>query len=357
MDKLRVLAVIPGSGQGQALIFAHRQVAQLERLGTQVETFSLQSRTNPVSLVREACRLRRRIKVFDPVVVHAHYGTVTALFCALFARRPLVITFRGTDLNPSSEFSRLRGGVSRWMSQIAALFAAEIICVSTELRQRLWWRRAGVHVIPTGVDVEQFHPMARDTARVRLGWSATDRIVLFNHGNSRTPNKRRDLVDAAMTRVTAEIRGARLVVMAGDVAGDEVPLYMNAADVLVMASDFEGSPNVVKEALACGTPVCSVDVGDVRAMLADVSSCAIVERTPAAIAAGLISLLRVPQRSNGPAFSERYAAQTHLPQVLRVLREVCYRRVRTTGQVVDHDAPSSPRPADIHSDPGPSARE
>jgi glycosyltransferase involved in cell wall biosynthesis len=346
MDELRVLAVIPGSGQGQSFIFAYRQVTQLKRLGAQVETFSLLSRTNLVSLLREARRFRQQVKAFNPHVVHAHYGTVTALFCALFAFRPLVITFRGTDLNPSSEFSKVRGGLSRWMSQIAAVFAAEIICVSPELRQRLWWRRASVHVIPTGVDVEQFYPMERDAARSRLGWSAADRIVLFNHGSSRAPNKRRDLVEAAMTMVAARIPSARLIVMEGDVAGDQVPLYMNAADVLVMASDFEGSPTVVQEALACGTPVCSVDVGDTRTMLADVSSCVIVERTPEAIAEGVISSLRVPQRSNGPAFAERYAAELHLPKVLRVLREPRSARVRATD-----------RGADMHSRPGPGTRK
>jgi glycosyltransferase involved in cell wall biosynthesis len=357
MDEFRVLAVIPASGQGQALVFAHRQVAQLKRLGAQVETFSLLSRTNLVSLVGEARRFRQQVKAFNPHVVHAHYGTVTALFCALLALRPLVITFRGTDLNPSSEFSKVRGSLSRWMSHTAAVFAAEIICVSSELRQRLWWRRASVHVIPTGVDVEQFYPMERHAARSRLGWSAADRIVLFNHGSSRAPNKRRDLVDAAMTMVAARIPSARLIVMEGNVAGDEVPLYMNAADVVVMTSDFEGSPNVIKEALACGTPVCSVDVGDTRTMLADVSSCVIVERNPSAIAEGLISLLGVPQRSNGPDFAERYAVQTHLPKVLRVLREARSSRACASDRDVDCGSPRPGCSEDMRSRPRRGARK
>jgi len=137
MRAQRILAVIPGRQDGQTFIFAHRQVAQLRRLGLDVTTFSLLERTNPRGLLQEARRFRAMVQSWSPDVVHAHYGTVTALFAALLSRRPLVISFRGTDLNPSSEHSSLRGAVSRWMSQGAALFAREIICVSPQLRGRL----------------------------------------------------------------------------------------------------------------------------------------------------------------------------------------------------------------------------
>ena len=336
MRAQRILAVIPGRQDGQTFIFAHRQVAQLRRLGFDVTTFSLLERTNPRGLLQEARRFRAMVQSWSPDVVHAHYGTVTALFAALLSRRPLVISFRGTDLNPSSEHSSLRGAVSRWMSQGAALFAREIICVSPQLRGRLWWRRNRVHVILDGVDPTEFYPIERDEARRRLGWSIGERIVLFNHGAARAPNKRRDLVEGALALLRERLPEVRLVVMEGEVPGDLVPLYVNAADAVVLASDFEGSPNIVKEAIACAVPVCSVDAGDVSELLAGVSASVVVERSAAAIAAGLEPLLRMPQRSNGPYFAERYSTSAHVARVAEILRVAGAARCARSNATVDN---------------------
>jgi teichuronic acid biosynthesis glycosyltransferase TuaC len=77
--------------------------------------------------------------------------------------------------------------------------------------------------------------------------------------------------------------------------------YMNAADCLLLTSDYEGSPTVIKEALACGLPIVSVDVGDVRDRLKGVSPSRIVGRDPVEIAAALESVLSLGERSNGPS--------------------------------------------------------
>src|ERR1700730_11991642 len=235
-------------------------------MGAEVETYFLEARVNPLGLLKGAVRFQRLIRTVRPNVVHAHYGTVTGLFSIFRSRLPVVITFRGSDLNPSSEFSSLRGIVSRVLSHLAALWAAEIICVSKELRGRLWWCRRKVEVVPSGVDLEEFRPMNRDAARLRLGWSPDERLILFNHGLGRTPNKRLDLVEAAGALLRGRIPTIRLVVLEGSVPIDRVPEYLNASDAVVVASEHEGSPNIVKEALACNVPVCSVRVGDVAEM-------------------------------------------------------------------------------------------
>lgn len=319
-DNLRILAVIPGVENQNGFIFAYRQIQQLRNLGANIAIFHLTTRTNLLGIIKEAHRFREVIASFHPDVVHVHYGTVTALFCVIFSPRPIVITFRGTDLNPSSEFSLLRGIVSRWFSQFAAFFSKRIICVSEELRQRLWWHKSKAIVIPSGVDLSEFIPVDRDNARRYLGWDQSEIIVLFNHGSARSPNKRLDLVEQAILILRNWLPSVRLVTMEGNVSGQIVPFFLNASDVLVLTSDYEGSPTIIQEALACNVPVCSVEVGDVRQMIADVYGCSLVSRSPEAIARGIYDLVRRPLRSNGRAFSHRYSVQSHLGRLYEFLQ-------------------------------------
>jgi hypothetical protein len=109
------------------MIFARRQANALRDHGVDVEVFYLRSRTSPWRLAREYVRFRGQLKATRPQVVHAHYGTVTALFSALAGRgHPLVITFRGGDLNPANgpSFGRVRGWLGRMLSQLASCASA-----------------------------------------------------------------------------------------------------------------------------------------------------------------------------------------------------------------------------------------
>ena len=189
---LRVLFVIPGDGQGSSMIFARRQAESLISLGVEVECFYLRSRTSLRTLAGEVARFRTLLRKWTPTVVHAHFGTVTALFTMLACgRHPLMITFRGSDLNPIPH-GGVRAVVGRVFSQLAALRASQMVCVSGQLRSRLWWRKDRVTVIPTGVDTTQFRPFERALARRLLGWSQEQHVVLFNAGHD-ARNKRLDL--------------------------------------------------------------------------------------------------------------------------------------------------------------------
>src|SRR6202043_1833877 len=127
--------------------------------GLRIEVFDLRSRTSLRVLVQEFRRFRQVVRAFRPQLIHAHYGTITAIFGALAAGRiPLVITYRGSDLNRLPSARGLRPAVGRLLSQMAALRAARIVCVSRQLKYRLWWRRSRVTVLPSGVDRDVFRP-------------------------------------------------------------------------------------------------------------------------------------------------------------------------------------------------------
>ena len=326
LGRLRVLAIIPGSASNPVdMIFAKRQVEALEALGVQVRRFFLASRINPICIIQAWWRLRREISLFAPDVIHCHYGTMTAFIAVCSTTRPVVITFRGSDLNPVPSGNKLRVLFGHLLSQLSAIRAAGIICVSQELGLRLLVGMRNVDVIPTGVDIGSFKPALKSTARSRLGFGGTDSVVLFNAGNS-TKVKRLDLAEKAVAEARKYLPTIKLVVLRGDIPPEEIPVYHNAADVLLVTSDFEGSPTIVQEAVACGLPVVSVAVGDVPEILRSVNPSKIVPRDAVLIGAALLEIISLKQRSNGPEIALKELSSSVVgARVLQVLHNAAMR--------------------------------
>lgn len=295
---LRALYVIPGEDNGIGMSFSRRQVASVSKRGVTVHTFFLKSRTSPTILWSEWHRLRKEICSFRPDIVHAHFGTMTAFLAARASAYPLVITFHGSDLNPTPGDWWIKGKLGRILSHLAAWRAAQIICVSPQLRARVAYLGNRVQTIPCGVDFSRFKPMSQSRCRAALGWPLKEKVVLFN---ARTDpiGKRLDLAEAATAVAARKIDQLRLHVFRGTTHPDDMPLYYAAADCLLMTSDYEGSPMVVKEALAANLPVVSVDVGDVAEWIQGVDSCSTVERDPIALGAALVNAICSQQPSNG----------------------------------------------------------
>lgn len=303
---VRVLQVIPGTADGAGYIFAKRQVNALEKAGVITGRFFLQSRTSPLILVREIQRFRRCLREFKPDIVHAHYGTMTSFFCAVTCRQPLIITFRGTDVKWDQDVGKLQVWAGHVLSFLSTWRASAIICVADILKNELWTAalRRNAQVITGAVDLDLFKPLPREEARHRLGWALDEKIALFNVGNAPL-RKRLDLAQSAVAVARRKFGELRLVTMGGEVHPEQVPWMMNAADCLLMTSDVEGSPNVVKEAMSCNLPVVSVNVGDVVTQLRDVHPSRIVERTPEALGDAVAAMLALNSRSNGREIAER----------------------------------------------------
>ena len=137
-QSLRVLVIIPGEESGSSFIFAKRQVESIKAKGIDIRSFYFSSRTNPLLIIREVSRFRKMIKVFQPQVIHAQYGTVTALIPALFSSVPLVITLQGSDINYTPADGFVRDLFGRLFTQFSCLKAKKIICVSRKLKEKLW---------------------------------------------------------------------------------------------------------------------------------------------------------------------------------------------------------------------------
>jgi len=277
-------------------IWADRQISALRDVGVRVSTFDIGTSHSPLRLWRKWRELRRVVRDSRPDIVHARYGTLVAVL-TVCSGAPTVITFAGSDLLPGAGISRLRTYLGICLSNLAALRARKIICVSNQLRQALWWRRRDAVVIPDGVNLAAFSPEPQEVARRRLGWRAEPEVVLLDA--LRDPvNKGLDIAREAMVIVRKKRPLAELRVLSG-VSPHEMPSYYNAADVLLCASRQEGSPNVVKEALACNLPVVSTCVGDVADRLVGVEPSRLVQREPHQMAESLVDILSQHRRSNG----------------------------------------------------------
>ncbi len=297
-EDLRVLIVTsewPTPEHPEWVPFLVQQVEFLRQCGIDVQVFTFRGNKDPRSYIRARRDLHSllRSKHFD--LIHAHWGQ--GGWVAIGHRVPVVVTFHGSDLQGiigSSGRYTLGGAVLKRISRYVARRADQVIVVSEHLLQHLPSIQSRVHVIPGGVNLDLFHPMPMAFARQQLGLGPDQRYVLFA-ADPRNPVKRYELAKAAVDELKGRFP-VELLVLAG-AHHDRVPLYMNAGDVLALTSKHEGSPTVVKEALACGLPVVSVPVGDVRQRLAVLPECVLCsDDSVAAIAEGIGRVLDWRQR-------------------------------------------------------------
>lgn len=300
-------------------IFVDRQIASLERVGVRITTFDIGTNHSPIHIVKKLLALRQLVQRLDPAIVHAQYGTTTG-FVAACMSRPLVISYCGNDLQVGASVSKIRTYLGILLSNLAALRAKAIICKSVQLRQALWWCRYRAVVIPNGIDLELFQPGPRDVAREQLGWDDDRPIVIINVRND-PRNKGLDLAMAAMEIVRLQIPDAELRLIE-NVEPDKMPLWYRAADALVCTSRSEGSPNVVKEALACNLPIISIPVGDVPERLRGVHPSAVVPRDARSVGEALRQVLMERRRSNGRECVAPLSSENVAQQVVDVYRTV-----------------------------------
>ncbi|MFD1588399.1 glycosyltransferase family 4 protein [Halorientalis brevis] len=275
--------------------FYNQQIETLEAQGVSTETLPVPGENKSESTEKNETATR---SVWDyarylPAVMseasssydllHANYG-LTAPAALVQRKLPVVLSLWGSDLM----------GEYGWMTKRCVPFADAVIVMSERMAAEL---DRDCYVIPHGLKLDQFQPQPQREAQTELGWPPDVKHVVFPYPPKRTvknfPRAKR-VFQTAAERFDGPVE---LHTITG-VDHSDMPTYLNAADVMLLTSHREGSPNTVKEALACNLPVVATDVGDVPERLDGVTH-STVGQTDRELVDGLVAALEADERSNG----------------------------------------------------------
>jgi glycosyltransferase involved in cell wall biosynthesis len=285
------------------------QVDEVRRRGVEVDIFSFPpGRGEYLPATRRLRALLRRQR-FD--LVHAHYG-LAGWVAKLAGAAPLLVTFHGTDV---------RHGVVGPLSRRLAWRVDLVAAVSRALFEEESGRPGlppvpGSAVLPCGPDLSRFGPIPRSQARRSLGLDPDGRYLFFP-ANPARPEKRHDRAAALAARCGADLLSG------GSIEPERMPLWLNAANAVLVSSDYEGFGMAAVEALACEVPVLSTPVGIAPYALGGIEGCLCAEFETESWAAVADRHLRASDpRVAGAARAASLAAASMAERVIEAYRDV-----------------------------------
>lgn len=288
------------------LPFVTEQGESLRALGCDVEYFLV--RGNYLCAVKA---LKQKIREYKPDIVHVHFG-LSAITAELQSLVPVVTTFHnGETLNWHVNL----------LTSLFSLRAKHVVYVAQHIYDLVYFKAKKFSIIPCGVNMDDCHVINQTTARQQLGFEDGVKYILFGGGFS---NLRKNY--AILRDAVERIEQAPWVpVECGERCGNivclemkglsraECVLRMNACDLFALPSHSEGSPQALKEAMACNCPIVATDIADVRTLLGDLPG---------------HYILRNPRKTH-----ERWDAdEKSLDEMVVLLQEVLRFKERTNGR-------------------------
>ncbi len=277
------ILIVASVTKGYFSPFVIEQVEALSKLGIEFDYFRI-SKKGITGYLQSYRSLMQTIKQCKPDLIHAHYG-LSGLLANFQRNVPVVTTFHGSDIHSK--------GLLLLLSKICMHLSAFNIFVSKQIYEMAKYKKENYEILPCGTDINTFFELPQDVARKILGWDQAGNYVLFA-GSFDNKVKKYTLAQDAV----ALVKECQLIELKG-YDREKVNLLMNACDCLLMTSEREASPMVIKEAMLCGCPIVSVDVGDVKEVISATKNCYIVRKEPKDIADKLSQVLACKERTDG----------------------------------------------------------
>ncbi|MEM4847076.1 MAG: glycosyltransferase [Thermosphaera sp.] len=304
--------------------FVRTQVESLKQAGLEVELLVLERQSRKLMYPKAVLQLRKRLADGSINLVHAHYSYV-GMVARTQWRVPVVVTYHGDDLlgtiNEQGKKTRFSQLVV-FAGQMLGKLADAAIVQSEEMAAKL--KGANVHIVPHEIDFDLFKPVEKDLARKILGLDPRKRYLLFA-ANPKIPVKRFPLAKEVADYLAESDPSIELLVVYRE-PQDRLALYMSACDALVFTSYQEGSPNIVKQAMACNLPIVATAVGDVRELIGKTRGCYICSPNVVDFAERLRELLRLGERTQGRQAVQHLSSAAVAKRVIQVYEEVLRKR-------------------------------
>ena len=309
---MKVLFVFSGnSSYFEISPFIKAQAESLTKFGHRIDYYPVKGK-GLWGYLSNITKLSKFIKKGDYEMVHSHYS-FCGIVSALATKKPVVCSLMGSDVKKS--------GLWRFIIKYFVIHKwGKTIVKSLEMKKELGIEE--VEVIPNGVDLELFKPLDKNACRIKLGWKQDSKIVIFVADPMR-PEKNFSLAKKATENLNTQNVELKVVY---PVPHKDIPLYLNAADLILSTSLWEGSPNIIKEAMACNCPIVSTNVGDVKWLLDGVEGCFITTKDPKDVADKIEKALNFRGKTMGreKLISLGLASEHIAKKIIQVYEEVIY---------------------------------
>jgi len=255
---MRILFVSSGNiarSQGVLVKNAKIQGDSLARMGCDINFYFIVGR-GIWGYLKNVPRMRKFIKNGGYDIIHAHYS-FTGILASFTSDLPMIVSLMGSDLH-----------ISRLMTFVTSLFCKyrwrKVIVKTEQMKEIVNFNN--VSVIPNGVDLDIFKPVAREEALEKINNDGEKKIILFVSDVNRKEKNFKLAQDAVCMLKRDDV----VLLPVENVDHSQIKWYLNACELLLLTSLREGSVNIIKEAMACNVKVVSTKVGDVEKNMKDV---------------------------------------------------------------------------------------
>ncbi len=274
---MKVLFVCSGNNHEKASPVIINQAESLQKFDIQLYYYTLKGK-GIIGYLKNIFTLRDYIKSNNFDIIHAHYlfSAVVATFAGV---KPLVVSLMGSDLYENILYKFVIKILCRYKWYIT-------IVKSKSMKKRINYSQ--VFILPNGVDLKRFIPMDKVFCQNMIGWDKGKKHILFPAYPYR-PEKNFQLSKKAIRLLDQNKFELHYL---QNTPNKSMPALYNASDVILLTSYFEGSPNVIKEALACNRPIVSTDVGDVQERVKGIKGCFITEYNALEISKNILEAIK-----------------------------------------------------------------